>query len=63
MSPAAPAAIEVAYADVSGSTVSAQYLPTKYDGGVKTNPQDYFSNTIGLRVAMTGAAGTWTDTL
>ena len=63
MSPATPAAIEVAYADVSGSTVSAQYLPTKYDGGVKTNPQDYFSNTIGLRVAMTGAAGTWTDTL
>lgn len=45
----------------------AHYLPTKYDGGQQTNPQTYFNNGIGLRVAMTGLSskGTsyWSDTL
>lgn len=45
------------------------YLPTKYDGGDKPNPQSYFSNSIGLRVAMTRSFSTptgssaWYDTL
>lgn len=41
----------------------AAYLPTCYIGGQKTNPQIYFNNTIGLRVAMTGSWSVWSDTL
>lgn len=41
----------------------AGYLHTKYDGGVKSNPQQYFNEDIGLRVAMTGSWMTWSDTL
>lgn len=55
------------YANSAGSASYAHYLPTKYDGGQQTNPQKYFNNDIGLRVAMTGMSskGTsyWSDTL
>ena len=46
----------------------AAYLPTKYDGGDKSNPQTYFNENIGVRVAMTryatiGGTTAWFDTL
>ena len=43
----------------------AMYLPTSYYGGVQANPQTYFSQNMGLRVAMTGVGwgGPWGDTL
>ena len=49
----------------SGSNISgyASYLPTLYAGGQQTNPQVYFNNGIGLRVAMTGAWSVWSDTI
>jgi hypothetical protein len=70
------AGVQVAYADNSGYASSAgsassasyaSYLPTLYVGGQQTNPQTYFNNGIGVRVAMTGMSskGTsyWSDTL
>ena len=47
----------------AGSASYAGYLPTLYAGGVQSNPQVYFNNGIGLRVAMTGSWSTWSDTL
>jgi hypothetical protein len=43
----------------------ATYLPTKYNGGTQANPQTYFSQYVGLKVAMTGIGwgGPWGDTL
>lgn len=43
----------------------ATYLPTRYNGGTQANPQTYFSQHMGLRVAMTGIGfgGPWSDTL
>lgn len=43
----------------------ATYLPTRYNGGVQANPQTYFNQNMGLRVAMTGIGwgGPWGDTL
>lgn len=43
----------------------ATYLPTRYNGGTQANPQTYFSQNMGLRVAMTGIGfgGPWSDTL
>lgn len=43
----------------------ATYLPTRYNGGAQANPQTYFSQHMGLRVAMTGIGwgGPWGDTL
>ena len=43
----------------------ATYLPTKYNGGTQANPQTYFSQYVGLKVAMTGIgwSGAWGDTL
>lgn len=43
----------------------ATYLPTAYIGGTQANPQTYFSQNMGLRVAMTGMGGLggWSDTL
>lgn len=56
----------VNYANSAGSASSASYagyLPTLYAGGVQSNPQTYFNNGIGLRVAMTGHWSVWSDTL
>jgi hypothetical protein len=58
-----------AYADggtssaCSGNSASATQLPPCYTSGVQTNPQVYFNNTVGLKVAMTGTPVTWADTL
>ena len=50
--------------DINGNADGyATYLPTKYDGGVQANPQTYFGQTVGLKVAMTGSITTWNDTL
>ncbi len=48
--------------DVSGS---AAYFPTAYIGEPQANPQTYFNQNMGLRVAMTGIGfgGPWSDTL
>lgn len=53
----------VSYATNAGSAGSATYLPTCYAGGQQTNPQVYFNNTVGLKVAMTGYPYVWSDTL
>jgi hypothetical protein len=39
------------------------YLATNYNGGQQLNPQTYFNSSVGLKVAMTAAAGVWSDTL
>lgn len=41
----------------------SSYLPTVYAGGVQSNPQVYFGQSIGLKVAMTGVPFAWCDTL
>jgi hypothetical protein len=38
-------------------------LSTNYAGGQQTNPQVYFNNGIGLKVAMTGYPNIWSDTV
>jgi hypothetical protein len=56
----------VNYASSAGSASSsttAAYLPTYYAGGVQSNPQTYFGQSVGLRVAMTGHWSVWSDTL
>ena len=69
VSPATPGTVKVAYANSAGSASSASsagyagYLSTTYAGGQQTNPQVYFNNGIGLKVAMTGAWSVWSDTL
>lgn len=56
-----------AYIDkVIGGADWADYLSTNYIGGQQLNPQTYFNNITGLKVAMTGVYtnGTyWSDTL
>jgi hypothetical protein len=47
----------------AASSHSHSSLTCNYNGGVKSNPQEYFSNTIGLKVAMTGHWSQWSDTL
>lgn len=52
--------------DINGNADGyATYLPTRYKGGVQANPQTYFNQNMGLRVAMTGIGwgGPWGDTL
>jgi hypothetical protein len=49
---------------ITGSVAGySTYLPTRYDSGQKTNPQQYFGPGIGLRVAMTAMPVVWADTL
>jgi hypothetical protein len=55
-----PSSLSVNYANYAGY---ANYLPTRYAGGQQTNPQVYFGQGQGLRVAMTAVAGYWSDTL
>ena len=52
--------------DINGNADGyATYLPTRYNGGTQANPQTYFNQNMGLRVAMTGIgwSGQWGDTL
>lgn len=71
---AAISGLSVSYASSAGSALSASsatvssYFPTCYIGGDQSNPQTYFSSTIGCRVAMTryadvGMGTAWHDTL
>lgn len=49
-----------------GNSASATFILPNYIGGQQPNPQTYFNNTTGLKVAMTGVYtnGTyWSDTL
>jgi len=49
---------------ISGSVSgSSNYTTTNYVGGQQLNPQTYFNNGVGLKVAMTAVAGYWSDTL
>jgi hypothetical protein len=41
----------------------ANYLDPNYNGNVSYNPQSYFNNGVGVKVAMTGAWSVWSDTL
>jgi predicted heme/steroid binding protein len=47
----------------ASSATNSTQLTTNYIGGVRSNPQDYFNNGIGLKVAMTGHWSVWSDTL
>jgi hypothetical protein len=61
-----PSPVRVGYADSASSATSAgysSYLSPHYNGGVISNPQTYFNNGIGLKVAMTGHWSVWSDTL
>jgi hypothetical protein len=61
-----PSNFSVNYATSAGSATSAvysSYLSPHYNGGVISNPQTYFNNGIGLKVAMTGHWSVWSDTL
>ena len=52
--------------DINGNADGyATYLPTRYNGGTQANPQTYFNQNMGLRVAMTGIGwgSLWGDTL
>jgi hypothetical protein len=48
---------------IYGSAATATSLTPNYAGDRYTNPQVYFNNTIGLKVAMTGMPYYWCDTL
>jgi hypothetical protein len=41
----------------------ANYLDPNYNGNISYNPQSYFNNGVGVKVAMTGAWSVWSDTL
>lgn len=49
----------------SGYATYSGHFPTAYNGGDQPNPQTYFNENIGLKVAMTRSSwlGNWSDTL
>lgn len=49
--------------NMHGSADAAGMLNTAYIGGQQPNPQTYFNQNTGLRVAMTGSIQYWNDTL
>lgn len=51
--------------NMHGSADAANMLNPAYIGGTQANPQTYFNQNMGLRVAMTGIGweGSWSDTL
>lgn len=49
--------------NMHGSADAAGMLNTAYIGGQQANPQTYFNNITGLKVAMTGSIQYWNDTL
>lgn len=49
--------------NMHGSADAAGMLNTAYIGGQQANPQTYFNNGIGIKVAMTGSIKYWNDTL
>lgn len=46
-----------------GEADKSVFLVTNYIGGKQANPQTYFNNGIGIKVAMTGSIKHWNDTL
>lgn len=46
-----------------GEADKSVFLVTNYIGGQQANPQTYFNNGIGIKVAMTGSIKHWNDTL
>lgn len=46
-----------------GEADKSVFLVTNYIGGQQANPQTYFNNGIGIKVAMTGSIQYWNDTL
>lgn len=48
---------------VYGQSDTAIHLITNYTGGQQKNPQTYFGQSVGVKVAMTGSITTWNDTL
>lgn len=48
---------------VYGQSDTAIYLITNYIGGQQNNPQTYFNDNVGLKVAMTASITYWNDTL
>jgi hypothetical protein len=48
---------------VYGQSDTAIHLITNYVGGLQSNPQTYFGQNIGVKVAMTGSIKYWNDTL
>ena len=48
---------------VYGQSDTAIHLITNYIGGQQNNPQKYFNDNVGLKVAMTGSITYWNDTL
>jgi hypothetical protein len=48
---------------ITGSAATPSQTTTNYAGNVYNNPQVYFGNSVGLKVAMTGAWSVWSDTL
>lgn len=49
-----------------GNSASATFIVPNYIGGQQANPQTYFNNSMGVKVAMTGTPTTgayWSDTL
>ena len=46
-----------------GNSASATFILPNYVGGQQANPQTYFNNGIGIKVAMTGSIKMWNDTL
>lgn len=48
---------------VYGRSDTAIHLITNYIGGQQNNPQTYFNDNVGLKVAMTGSVAYWNDTL
>lgn len=48
---------------VYGKSDTAIHLITNYIGGQQNNPQTYFNDNVGLKVAMTGSVTFWNDTL
>lgn len=49
--------------NMHGSADAAGMLNTAYIGGQQSNPQTYFGQNIGVKVAMTGSIKYWNDTL
>ena len=49
--------------NITGNAGTATGLTTNYIGGQQLNPQTYFNNGVGLKVAMTAKVGVWSDTL
>lgn len=50
-------------ANTANTATNASYLTPNYVGGQQLNPQTYFNYNVGVKVAMTAAAGVWSDTL